>query len=153
MSEVCEPRTHWKVLIRSKTPLTSKTSNMKILESLKAVEDCTEADLIAILAVLESTEVGYGREDEATGSFVNLDATELGLNQKKRNIIKAAVRAASSQGIACCSQMHSSCTLHEPAAARVGSTEPIRSVSLQICSVAAAHSLKDTNSVQLVSAV
>ncbi len=73
---------------------------MKIWESLKAVSDCSDADLAAILAILESEKYGYERGDEATGSFLNVDAAQLDLNEKRKNIVKTAVQAASGQGMA-----------------------------------------------------
>ena len=79
---------------------TNALEPMNILESLKSVSDCNDADISAILEVLEGKDYGYGRNDEATGSFMKLDATQMGLNEKRKNIVKAAVQAASGQGMA-----------------------------------------------------
>ena len=73
---------------------------MKIVERLKSDLDCSDADLTAILALLESEKIGNERNDEATGKFTMLDATQLDLNNKRRNIVKNAVQAASYQGMA-----------------------------------------------------
>lgn len=73
---------------------------MKIAERLKSVPGCSDADLAAILAILESKEYGYDRNDEATGPFTALDATQLELNFKRKTILRTAVQAASSQGMA-----------------------------------------------------
>ncbi|BDA41861.1 hypothetical protein COCOBI_02-6560 [Coccomyxa sp. Obi] len=74
-----------------------RLQNMKILERLQAVADCSKADLAAILDVLESEQYGYGRDDDASGSFKNVDAAQLALNEKRKNIVKTAVQAASGQ--------------------------------------------------------
>ena len=73
---------------------------MKVWESLKAVPDCTDADLEAILAILESDEYGYERDGLAAGNFKDVDAAQLDLNEKRKNIVKTAVQAAPGQGMA-----------------------------------------------------
>ena len=98
---------------------------MSILDSLKSVRDCSKTDLTAILAVLESPAYGYGQDDDANGGFKYLDASQLGLNEKRKNIVKAA-QSASGQGMAAAGKRTSpSGTVYYPAAIIVSSTKPV----------------------------
>ena len=117
---------------------------MKIWESLKAVPDCNDADLEAILAVLESDEYGYERDGVAAGSFEDVDAAQLDLNEKRKNILRTAVQAAPGQGMAAATNctrnylLFAPCMNHlQPLIAAANSL-----LSRQLCFVAAAFYIR-----------